>query len=119
MSIVVQPSDAGFTATMGLVRANLFFEVFTADQTFRPLPRQLIIPENTTTESSVSFHDDRIVNGFKHFVRFLTESGGLFSGETDFFQFIPVVSSDGNLLQENGVDHILQEDGSLILQEGA
>ena len=81
---MIAPINNGFIAELRLVVGNLFMELFSADRAFRPIPIMLVVPINTETISTVTFSDAKLFNGFQYFVRFLIESGGLFSGETDF-----------------------------------
>ena len=106
----------GFIAELELVVGNLFMEIFAADRAFRPIQLQQVAPVNTSTTSTVTFTDARLFNGFQYFTRFLIESGGLFSGESEFLGFVPIAPVLSEILLESG-DFLLLEDGSKMLNE--
>lgn len=113
---MITSEENGFTVIFELIRATLLMEIFQADQAFRPLPAQIVVPVNTETTSTVTFTDSRLKAGFKYFVRFFTESGGLFSGETEFFEFTPVVEVS-NILLEDDFNTLLEDDFNLLTED--
>jgi len=113
---MIIPINNGFIAELELVSSNLFLEVFTPDKAFRVIQPIQVIPVDTVTTSTVTFISERLSNDFQYFVRFFTESGGLFSGETDFLGFVPEPSI--NILLEDS-SFLLLEDGDRLLNEAA
>jgi len=113
---MIMPIANGFMAELELVSGNLFFEVFTADKAFLIIQRTQITPVDTATTSTATFMDAKLFNGFQYFVRFSIESGGLFSGETEFLGFVPEPTVN-MLLEDDSL--LLLEDGSTVLNEAA
>jgi len=92
-------------------------ELFQADRRFRPIPITQVQPVNTSTTSTITFSDIRLVNGFKYFVRFFTESGGLFSGESEFLEFVPVGVVGNARITETGDVRITESGDTRIIED--
>ncbi len=113
---MITPINQGFIAELGLVVGNLFLELFAADKAFRPIQPLQVSPVNTETTSTVTFTDTRLANGFLYYARFLVESGGLFSGETEYLGFTPFGIIGNVRITETG-DTRITESGDIRIIE--
>ena len=114
---MISAINNGFIAELGLIAGNLFLELFAADKAFRPIQTVRVQPVNTATTSTVTFTDARLFNGFQYFARFITESGGLLSGETDFLGFVPTLGLISRRITEAGDVRITEAGDTRILED--